>query len=121
MELQGMLRTTDASMVNSRRVSSTDPIWASREGGLKIKKTSNPKWKGKCKVGHSNPNLKNVYYDITPTSDPNEAIYFYCQQNMHWKRRCLKYLDFQFLEEIKRKKSKGIGTSSMFMINLNYT
>ncbi|GJU74008.1 putative RNA-directed DNA polymerase [Tanacetum coccineum] len=33
-----------------------------------------------------------VESDIAPTSDPKEAVCFYCNTKRHWKRSCLKYL-----------------------------
>ncbi|KAJ9551125.1 hypothetical protein OSB04_015170 [Centaurea solstitialis] len=118
MELHGMLRTAEASMGKTQSAHSTAPVLAIREGGCKKKKVSHPKGKGKAKVVPRNQGLKRKAEtsDISPTSDPKEAICFYCQERGHWKRSCPKYL-----EDLKMNKAKGCGTSGIFMIELHST
>ncbi|KAJ9557164.1 hypothetical protein OSB04_011778 [Centaurea solstitialis] len=118
MELHGMLRTAEASMGKTQSAHSPAPILAIREGGCKKKKVSHPKGKGKAKVVLHNQGLKRKAEtsDISPTSDPKEAICFYCQETGHWKRSCPKYP-----EDLKMNKAKGCGTSDIFMIELHST
>nr|GEV79317.1 hypothetical protein [Tanacetum cinerariifolium] len=53
-------------------------------------------------VGH------NVEFEIAPTSDPKEAMCFYCNTKGHWKRSCPKYL-----KDLKgRKVEKGVHSVS---------
>ncbi|GJY10796.1 putative RNA-directed DNA polymerase [Tanacetum coccineum] len=55
-------------------------------------------------------------FKIAPTSDPKEAVCFYCNTNGHWKRTCPKYL-----KDLKDGKVKKGGHSGMFMIELHNT
>jgi hypothetical protein len=85
------------------------------QGTAKKGKVSHPRGKGKAKVGQSNQGLKRKFDpEIAPSTDPNEAICFYCQEKGHWKRSCPKYLD-----EVKKNKAIGGGSSGMFMIELH--
>ncbi|GJV47449.1 retrotransposon protein, putative, ty1-copia subclass [Tanacetum coccineum] len=51
---------------------------------------------------------RKVESDIAPTSDPKEAVCFYCNTNGHWKRSCPKYIkdlkDGKGLKESRRLK-----------------
>lgn len=49
-------------------------------------------------------------------NDPEEAVCYYCQEKGHWKDSFPKYL-----EDLKKKKSKGTATSGMFKIELHST
>ncbi|KAJ9535962.1 hypothetical protein OSB04_un000872 [Centaurea solstitialis] len=113
-----MLRSAEASMGKTQSAYSTAPVLAIREGGCKKKKVSHPKGKGKAKVVPRNQGLKRKAEtsNILPTSDPKEAICFYCQEKGHWKRSCSKYL-----EVLKVNKAKECGTSGIFMIELHST
>ncbi|KAJ9546436.1 hypothetical protein OSB04_018979 [Centaurea solstitialis] len=114
----GMLRSVEASMGKTQSAHSTAPVLAIREGGCKKKKVSHPKGKGKAKAVPCNqgPKRKAETSDISPTSDPKEAICFYCQEKVHWKRSCPKYL-----EDLNMNKAKGCGTSGIFKIELHST
>ncbi|KAJ9551584.1 hypothetical protein OSB04_015629 [Centaurea solstitialis] len=113
-----MLRSAEANMGKTQSAYSTAPVLAIREGGCKKKKVSHPKGKGKAKVVPRNQGLKRKAEtsNILPTSDPKEAICFYCQEKGHWKRSCPKYL-----EVLKVNKAKECGTSGIFMIELHST
>nr|GEU51195.1 hypothetical protein [Tanacetum cinerariifolium] len=54
--------------------------------------------------------------DIAPTSDPKEALCFYCNIKGHWKHSCPKYL-----KDLKDGKVKKGSHSGMFMIELHNT
>ncbi|GJZ18580.1 retrotransposon protein, putative, ty1-copia subclass [Tanacetum coccineum] len=58
-------------------------------------------------VGH------NVEYEIAPTSDPKEAMCFYCNTKGYWKRSCPKYLkdlkDRKGLKESRRLKHRELN------------
>ena len=117
MELHGMLKTAEASMKKPNNSNPTAPVLAIDRGSAKRKWVSHPKGKGKAKVGQSDRGPKRkVQVEITPSADPNEAIYFYCQSKGHWKHSCPKYL-----EDLKKGKVKVAGTSGMFMIELHST
>ncbi|GJU09440.1 retrotransposon protein, putative, ty1-copia subclass [Tanacetum coccineum] len=56
-----------------------------------IKKSDVPS--GKAIQGKSDRGSKRkVESEIAPTSDPKEAVCFYCNTKGHWKRSCPKYL-----------------------------
>nr|GEX66378.1 hypothetical protein [Tanacetum cinerariifolium] len=58
----------------------------------KKRKTSHSNWKRKATKGKSDHGSKRkVEYEISPISDPKEAVCFYCNTNGHWKRSCPKY------------------------------
>ncbi|GJZ04567.1 retrotransposon protein, putative, ty1-copia subclass [Tanacetum coccineum] len=71
----------------------------------KKRKTSHSNWKGKAAESK-----------IAPTSDPKEAVCFYCNTKGHWKRSCPKYL-----KDLKDGKVKKGSHSGMFMIELHNT
>ncbi|GKA91592.1 retrotransposon protein, putative, ty1-copia subclass [Tanacetum coccineum] len=54
--------------------------------------------------------------EIAPTSDPEEAVCFYCNTKEHWKHSCPKYL-----KDLKDGKVKNGRHSGMFMIELHNT
>ncbi|GJT64493.1 retrotransposon protein, putative, ty1-copia subclass [Tanacetum coccineum] len=59
----------------------------------KKRKTSYSNWKGKAVKGKSDHGSKRkAESEIAPTSDPKEAVCFYCNIKGHWKRSCPKYL-----------------------------
>ncbi|GJT63083.1 retrotransposon protein, putative, ty1-copia subclass [Tanacetum coccineum] len=59
---------------------------------------------------------RKVEYEIAPTSDPKEAVCFYCNIKGHWKCSCPKYL-----KGLKDGKVKKGGHSGMYMIELHNT
>ncbi|GKD79417.1 retrotransposon protein, putative, ty1-copia subclass, partial [Tanacetum coccineum] len=59
----------------------------------KKRKTSHSNWIGKAAKGKSDHgSMRKAESKIAPTSDPNEAVCFYCNSMGHWKSRCPKYL-----------------------------
>nr|GEV49154.1 hypothetical protein [Tanacetum cinerariifolium] len=71
------------------------------------RKTSHSNWKGKATQGKPDRGSKRkVEYEIAPTSDPKEAVYFYCNTKGHWKCSCPKYLN---LKDVKVKKGVHSG------------
>nr|GEV56505.1 ribonuclease H-like domain-containing protein [Tanacetum cinerariifolium] len=64
--------------------------------------------KGKAAQGKSDRGSKRkVKSDIAPTSDPKEAVCFYCNTKGHWKCSCPKYL--KDLKDRKVKKGDHLG------------
>lgn len=117
IEIHFILKVTKSSMVKPCRDISITLIMTIREGGIKIKKNSYPKGKGKGKVVRSKSiPIKKVDSDIAPTSNPNEAISFYFQHKGHWKCSCRKSM-----EDVNKNKSNKFGTLSNFMIKFHST
>nr|GEZ92932.1 hypothetical protein [Tanacetum cinerariifolium] len=78
----------------------------------KKRKTSHSNWKGKAAKGKSDRGSKRkAEYDIAPTSDPKEAVCFYCNTKGHWKRSCPKYLKDLKMERSKRVVTQGLKES----------
>ncbi|GKC94669.1 retrotransposon protein, putative, ty1-copia subclass [Tanacetum coccineum] len=48
--------------------------------------------------------------EIAPTSDPKEAVCFYCNTKGHWKRSCLKYLKDLKDRKVEKGSHSGCGT-----------
>ncbi|GKA21539.1 retrotransposon protein, putative, ty1-copia subclass, partial [Tanacetum coccineum] len=83
----------------------------------KKRKTSYSNWKRKAAKGKSDRGSKRkVESEIAPTSDPKEAVCFYCNIKMHWKRSCPKYL-----KDLKDEKVEKDSHSGLFMIELHNT
>nr|GEV68600.1 hypothetical protein [Tanacetum cinerariifolium] len=57
-----------------------------------------------------------LFGGVTPTSNPKEAVCFYCNTKGHWKQSCPKYM-----KDLKDGKVKKGGHSGMFMIELYNT
>ncbi|GKA93522.1 retrotransposon protein, putative, ty1-copia subclass [Tanacetum coccineum] len=73
--------------------------------------------KGKAAKGKSDRGSKRkAESEIAPTSDPKEAVCFYCNTKGHWKRSCPKYL-----KDLKDGKVEKGSHSGMFMIELHNT
>ncbi|GKE76150.1 retrotransposon protein, putative, ty1-copia subclass, partial [Tanacetum coccineum] len=75
----------------------------------KKRKTSHSNWKGKAAKEKSDRGSKRkVESEIAHTSNPKEAVCFYCNTKRYWKRSCPKYLkdlkDGKGLKESKRLK-----------------
>lgn len=68
IELHGMLNTAEGSMVKPCSTSSTTLVLAIRKGGIKRKKTSYPKGKGKGIIGGSKLNPKKNKFGTTLVS-----------------------------------------------------
>ncbi|GJR51948.1 retrotransposon protein, putative, ty1-copia subclass [Tanacetum coccineum] len=60
--------------------------------------------------------LREVESEIAPTSDPKEAVCFYCNTKGHWKRSCPKYL-----KDLKDRMVEKGSHSGMCMIKLYNT
>ncbi|GJS15114.1 hypothetical protein Tco_0409586 [Tanacetum coccineum] len=75
----------------------------------KERKTSHPNWKRKAAKGKSDRGSKRkVESEIAPTSDPKEAVCFYCNTKGIWKRSYPKYL--KDLKDKKVKKDSHSGS-----------
>ncbi|GJW68019.1 retrotransposon protein, putative, ty1-copia subclass [Tanacetum coccineum] len=74
----------------------------------KKRKTSHSNQKGKAAKRKSNRRSKRKpKSEIAPTSDPKEAVCFYCNTKGHWKRSCLKYLKDLKDENVKKGSHSG--------------
>ncbi|GJT36861.1 retrotransposon protein, putative, ty1-copia subclass [Tanacetum coccineum] len=83
----------------------------------KKRKTSHSNWKGKAAKGKSDRGSKRkAESENAPTSDPKEAVCFYCNIKGNWKRSCPKYL-----KDLKDRKVEKGSYSGMFMIELHNT
>ncbi|GJX03511.1 retrotransposon protein, putative, ty1-copia subclass [Tanacetum coccineum] len=82
--------------------------------------TSHSNWQRKATQGKSNRRSKRkVESEIAPTSDPKEAVCFYCNTNGHWKRSCPKYIkdlkDGKAQSEVlKMKVSKSVQLQQLY-------
>nr|GEW34982.1 hypothetical protein [Tanacetum cinerariifolium] len=75
----------------------------------KKRKSSHSNWKGKAARGKSDRGSKRKNEsEIAPTSDPKEAVCFYCNKKGHWKRSCTKYL--KDLKDAKVEKGSHSGS-----------
>ena len=63
--------------------------------------------KAKKGKGQSKPKAKKP-------NTPKEGVYFFCNQQGHWKRNCKLYL-----EDLKKKKSSEATTSGIYVIEVN--
>ncbi|GKE08491.1 vesicle transport v-SNARE 11-like protein, partial [Tanacetum coccineum] len=78
----------------------------------KKRKTSHSNWKRKAAKGKSDRGSKRkVESEIAPTSDPTEAVCFYCNTNRHWKRSYLKYLKGLKHGKVKKGSHSGLKES----------
>nr|GEV04259.1 LRR receptor-like serine/threonine-protein kinase ERECTA [Tanacetum cinerariifolium] len=93
MELHSLLQIAE-QWIKKYDVPSTSAALVLTVGhNAKKRKTSHSNWKGNATQGKSDCGSKRkVEYEIVPTSDPKEAVCFYCNTKGHWKRSCLKYL-----------------------------
>ncbi|GKA56775.1 retrotransposon protein, putative, ty1-copia subclass, partial [Tanacetum coccineum] len=63
-----------------------------------------------------------VEYDIAPTSDPKEAVCFYCNTKGHWNRSCPKYLkDLKDEKGLKESRRLKHGELNLIMGNRKIT
>ena len=118
MQLHGLLQTAEAGMKKCHVPSnSAAHVLSIQSGDAKKRKGSHPKWKGKAPAGQSNHGSKRkADSDIPPTSDPKEAVCFYCNRRGQWKRSCPEYL-----KDLKDGKVEKFGPSGMYMIKLHNT
>ncbi|GJY36635.1 putative RNA-directed DNA polymerase [Tanacetum coccineum] len=108
MELHSLLQTTEQG-IKKIDVPSTSAAPVMTVGhNSKKRKTSHSNWKRKAAKGKSDCGSKRkVESKIAPTSDPKEAVCFYCNTKGHWKRSFLKYL--KDLKDGKVKKGSYSG------------
>ncbi|GJU46177.1 retrotransposon protein, putative, ty1-copia subclass [Tanacetum coccineum] len=117
MELQSLLQTAEQGI---KRIdvpfTSKAPVLTVGHNAKK-RKTSHSNWKGKAAKGKSDRGSKRkAKSEIAPTSDPKEAVCFYCNTKGHWKRSCPNYL-----KDLKDGKVEKGSHSGMFMIELHNT
>ncbi|GKB54983.1 putative RNA-directed DNA polymerase [Tanacetum coccineum] len=117
MELHSLLQTAEQGIKKSDVPSTSAAPVLTVGHNAKKRKTSHSNWKGKATQGKSDRGSKRkVESEIAPTSDPKEAVCFYCNTKGHWKRSCPKYL-----KDLKDGKvEKGVH-SGMYMIELHNT
>ncbi|GKB85443.1 retrotransposon protein, putative, ty1-copia subclass, partial [Tanacetum coccineum] len=117
MELYSLLQTAEQGIKKSDVPSTSAAPVLTVGHNAKKRKTSHSNWKRKATQGKSDCGSKRkVEYEIAPTSDPKEAMYFYCNTKGHWKRSCPKYL-----QDLKDGKVENGVHSSMYMIELHKT
>nr|GEX31630.1 hypothetical protein [Tanacetum cinerariifolium] len=89
MELHILLKTAKQGIKKSDVPSTSAAPVLTVGHNAKKRKTSLSNWKGKATQGKSERGSKRkVKYEIAPTSDPKEAVCFYCNTKGHWKRSC---------------------------------
>ncbi|GKB21532.1 retrotransposon protein, putative, ty1-copia subclass [Tanacetum coccineum] len=117
MELYSLLQTAEQGIKKSDVPSTSTALMLTVGHNAKKRKTFHSNWKGKATQGKSDRGSKRkVESKISPTSDPKEAVCFYCNTKGHWKRSCPKYL-----KDFKDEKVKKDGHSGMYMIELHNT
>ncbi|GKG22904.1 LRR receptor-like serine/threonine-protein kinase ERECTA, partial [Tanacetum coccineum] len=88
-----MLQTTKQGIKKSDVPSTLAAPMLTVGHNSKKRKTSHSNWKGKATQGKSDRrSTRNVESEIAPTSDPKEAVCFYCNTKGHRKRSYPKYL-----------------------------
>nr|GEV19735.1 hypothetical protein [Tanacetum cinerariifolium] len=100
IKLHSLLQTTKQE-IKKIDVPSTSAANVLTDGHTaKKRKTSHSNRKEKVVKEKSDRRSKRkVEYKIAPTSDPKEAVYFYCNTKWYWKSSCPKYL-----KDLKDKK-----------------
>ena len=97
-ELHMMLKTVEMNIPSSNKAG---PVLMIKEGRVE-------KFKGKGKKGMKGKGKGKFVSRDKPRKDAN---CFHCNEAMHWKRNCPK-----FLAEVKLKKSSDASTSGIFVI-----
>ncbi|GKA60188.1 retrotransposon protein, putative, ty1-copia subclass [Tanacetum coccineum] len=93
MELHSFLQTAEQGIKKIDVPSTSEALVLTVGHNAKKRKTSHSNWKGKAIKGKSNRGSKRkAESDIAPTSNPKEAVCFYCNTKGHWKRSYPKYL-----------------------------
>ncbi|GKB54193.1 putative RNA-directed DNA polymerase [Tanacetum coccineum] len=89
----------------------------------KKRKTSHSNWKGKAAKGKYDCGSKRkAESEIAPTSDPKEAVCFYCNTKGHWKHSCLKYFkDLKDGKGLKKSRMLKHGELNLVMGNRKIT
>ena len=117
MELHSLLQTAEQGIKKIDMPSTSAAPVLTVGHHAKKRKTSHSNWKGKTTKGKSDHGSKRkAESEIAPTSDPKEAVCFYCNTKGHWKRSCPKYL-----KDLKDGKVEKGSHSGMFMIELHNT
>ncbi|GJR65183.1 LRR receptor-like serine/threonine-protein kinase ERECTA [Tanacetum coccineum] len=109
MELHSLLQTVE-QWIKKIDVPSTLAAHVLTVGhNEKKRKTSHSNWKGEViKEKSDRGSKRKAEYEIAPTSDPKEAVCFYCNTKGHWKRSFPKYL-----KDLKTERSKRIVTQEV--------
>ncbi|KAJ9557107.1 LOW QUALITY PROTEIN: hypothetical protein OSB04_011721 [Centaurea solstitialis] len=104
MELHGMLKNVEENMAKHKpSTSSTIPVLAIKEGGVKKKRRSTSKGKGKAPAAAPKPKGKEKVTSA-PKATPKDATCYHCGEKGHFRSTCQKFLD-----ELKKLKAKGVG------------
>ncbi|GKB37592.1 retrotransposon protein, putative, ty1-copia subclass [Tanacetum coccineum] len=109
MKLHSLLQTTEQGIkIIDVPSTSVAPVLTVGHNAKK-KKTYHSNWKGKAAKGKSDRGSKRkAESEIAPTSDPKEAVSFYCNTKGNWKHSWPKYLkdlkDRKGLKESRRLK-----------------
>ncbi|GJY46210.1 retrotransposon protein, putative, ty1-copia subclass [Tanacetum coccineum] len=91
MELHSLLQTAEQGIKKFDVPSASAAPVLTVSHSAKNRKTSHSNWKGKATRGKFDRGSKRkAESDIVPTSDPKEAVCFYCNTKGHWKRSCQK-------------------------------
>ncbi|GJS24277.1 retrotransposon protein, putative, ty1-copia subclass [Tanacetum coccineum] len=114
MELDSLLQTAEQGIKKIDVPSA--PVLTVGQNAKKTK-TSHSNWKGKAAKGKPDRvSKRKAEYEIAHTSDPKEAVCFYCNTKGHWERSCPKYL-----RDLKDEKVKKGSHSGSFLIELHNT
>nr|GEW85487.1 hypothetical protein [Tanacetum cinerariifolium] len=116
--ISSLLLQTAEQEIKKLDVPSTSAATVLTDGHTaKKRKTSHSNRKEKAVKEKSDCRSKRkVESKIAPTSDPKEAVCFYCNTKGHWKSSCPKYL-----KDLKDGKVEKGSHSGMFMIELHNT
>ena len=101
VELHGMLKNVET---NIQKINLVLMVQKGEYMKRKGKGKGNKAKKGK---GQSKPKAKKP-------KPPKEGVFFFCNEQGHWKRNCKLYL-----EDMKKKKSSEATTSGIYVIEVN--
>ncbi|GJR93498.1 retrotransposon protein, putative, ty1-copia subclass [Tanacetum coccineum] len=123
MELHSLLQTAE-QWIKKIDVPSTLAAHVLTVGhNEKKRKTSHSNWKGEViKEKSDRGSKRKAEYEIAPTSDPKEAVCFYCNTKGHWKRSFPKYLkDLKTESGLKESRRLKHGELNLVMGNRKIT